>query len=413
MSLNRLRNIRLAHLACSLFVATNCLITCLRADETAAVNIVLSEEGSIPPRKDARSPFPTFSIQYELKRQGALPKIEDLFEKLQGNLFGQNAFTVALAEAQGADLEPVREASRLLSKLESEINAQLFAAVEQAAAATADPDGVVSLSAVSAAINTEFRSNLQLVLDNVLFGPSNPEPTTRIEDNATLRATIAAITNTDPFVLINGSFTNTSETERLDVFVNFEQGLFDALPLDTPLMQQLLLDVEIEDTNGDGIAAADSANLDFSIFGTTDPQDPSTANTVPLGQVEGVFGRIGNSRDDSIEEGLRIVDDPAFVDKSIIEFNPDDVPDGTMISHVLGGMFIEDVSPGDTATFTAILSLGIEGDETVPLISVESLESIVSSSDVLALEATLPEPTSSAMLAFGFFGLLLLRRPRR
>ena len=84
-----------------------------------------------------------------------------------------------------------------------------------------------------------------------------------------------------------------------------------------------------------------------------------------------------------------------------------------MISHVLGGMFIEDVSPGDTATFTAILSLGIEGDETVPLISVESLESIIGSADAIALEATLPEPTSSAMLAFGFFGLLLLRRPRR
>jgi len=101
--------------------------------------------------------------------------------------------------------------------------------------------------------------------------------------------------------------------------------------------------------------------------------------------------------------------DTAEVNRSRINrIDPDAV-----ISHLTGEFRIQDLSPGDSVTFTAVVSLGIEGDPFTPLISADSIAAIHQAGQFLdANSETVPEP-SSAILSLGFLAAAGFSRRHR
>jgi|GEM_PF-2685621 len=386
-------------------------------DPSVTIDINITEADSIVVRQDAggtssQGPFGPDAVIDALVGGGQIPDFRVALQELRNSLEEIRAgLSLGIAVVSGAPVvlqpEVFAQEVALINGLEQAINNQLLAQ-------GTNEFGAANLVAAVAAINTGAFDSIRQVINDLpdgdLVNRGVIGQNSFIEQiNQSIAGFITTINNTDPYVSLHGSLTNTSATETLDLNINFEQGLFDALPLDTPLVRQVLLDVELEDTNGDGVAAARSASFGFSAFGTDDPNNPTLVNTAPLGSVESAFDFIGDFSDNTIEAGLRIVAETDFVDLSA-QLVPGEVPEGTLITHLLGGLSIEDLSPGDTVNFTAILSVGIDGNPTVPLIPVENLESIFGAAQLIGtFPGFVPEP-SSLLLAVGASSLLLSRR---
>jgi len=273
---------------------------------------------------------------------------------------------------------------------------QLEASLEQATTA-ATASGVFSQASIGA-LNSTLMNILNGFPDSVNFG--NAEQVAR-EVQVAARAAINTLADTDPFVILQGVVTNDSSTEVLDFSIGFEEALFAALdPNDVSLSRQILLDVQLSDTNGDGIASARSASFGFSAFGTNEPNAPSLSNTQPLGTNETVFDFISDADGDGLEEGLRLIEGTEPVDLSQLLFLPEDFvdPDNTLVSHLLGTLDIQDISPGDTVLFTAILSVGDPTDPNLPLLDVEQLEAILTAGSLVGVRLC-PAGTKHAGLA--------------
>lgn len=215
-----------------------------------------------------------------------------------------------------------------------------------------------------------------------------------------VNAAVAVIADVDPFLILSGSITNTSETESINAFLPFEEAFLSAMPLEAPVLRETFISASIEDTNGDGDASLGSASLSFEVQATTDPNNPSLANTDPVGLSE----RLSISR---VTPGFEFTNQRSAqeIDKSTLQSLRG------QLSHATGQVLLEQISPGDTANFTAILSLGVENDPLFPLIPVESLHALTRGVLITPL-STVPEP-SSVLLAVAAAGLTLTSRHTR
>ncbi|MEM8985064.1 MAG: PEP-CTERM sorting domain-containing protein [Pseudomonadota bacterium] len=347
--------------------------------------IFINAVDGVPGRRDSGSgtvgPFqPDFAIDM-LVAGGAIPDFPAAINNLARD-----------AEARvGELLDAGASPSDLAALLEINLLVELAEDLEQKILSRVSPAGGAQ---VSQTVIGELSNTVQTALGNL---PASLGRFTDLPIAVTgANAAINTLADTDPYVVLQGAVTNTSATETLDFALGFEEALFEALdPNLFSLSRQLFLEVQLEDTNGDGAVSARSASLGFSAFGTNDPANSSTGTTDPLGVNEFVFDTIRDQNNDGLEEGLRLFEDTAPLDLTQLAGLPDDV----LVTHLLGTLDILDLSPGDTANFTAVLSVGDITNPALPLLGAENLAEIFRAGAFLAeFGAPIPEPSTAALL---------------
>jgi len=226
-------------------------------------------------------------------------------------------------------------------------------------------------------------------------------PTANFITGDAVQAAINVVADADPYLSIGGTITNTSETESLSVFLPFEESFLEPIALDADLVRQTFFEVSLDDTNGDGSASLQNGQVAFQVLATEDLDDPTFFNADNIGTSETLgISRITDTTDPRILTRLSNVQ---AVNRSRI----DRVDADAVISHLTGEFRIEDLSPGDSVTFTAVVSLGIEGDSLTPLISADAIAAIHQAGQFLdANRGVVPEPSSAVLLATSLLSLI-------
>jgi|GEM_PF-2233382 len=211
---------------------------------------------------------------------------------------------------------------------------------------------------------------------------------------------IVSLADTDPFLAFQGSFTNRSATDTINVFLPFEQAFAEPIPIDSGLSRQILVDLKANDTNGDGAASVQEGRIEYFIQGANNITGPDINSTRNLGAVDS----LGLSRiNERFVDGRRRVSSIDLVNSG----DRDRFSDQAGLTHMVGQVFLRDISPGDTVDFTFIISLGVPGNPSLPLLPVEELAQIFDVNQ--ALVTNIPEPTG-VLLAGALIGLVGRRR---
>ena len=284
-----------------------------------------------------------------------------------------------------------------------EINAMLLGLERIRAIVEAKPVGLRPTSFIMPVNTLEVNTPDFSFFEDVVGALAAVELTIDIRDGPDDRITsddvngaLRLLANADPFITMTGAITNLSETESINAFVPFELAFEDPVALDTPLVRQAYIAAHLNDTNDDGEASLRDASVQFSFFATEDPTDPTSENTQSIGLTEA----LGVSRI-PVDRLIERVGPVEPIDQSFI----DRVTEDASFSHLLGEIRILDISPGDTVSFRAIVSVGDPNDPNLPFLNAQDLNLMLSAIELVG-RFQVPEP-SNVWLIVSLIGLAL------
>lgn len=288
--------------------------------------------------------------------------------------------------------EQFEEASAILDGLENIRSLFEFKIIgERTGSLLTVPINTVELNTPDFSVIEAALTGLQSLGGVKVGGGSRDELT-----SSSVAAVAQLIADSDPFITMTGAITNLSETESINAFLPFELAFEDPIALDTPLVRQALISAHIQDANDDGEASLRDASVQFSFFATEDPADPTFENTQSIGLTES----LGVSRI-PVDRLIERVGPVEPIDQSFI----DRVSEDASFSHLLGEIRLLDISPGDTVSFRAIVSVGDPNDPNLPFLDAQDLNLMLSAIELVG-RLQVPEP-SSVWLLVSLVGLAL------